>query len=69
MEEELKNIEQPVETQNLVSPERPIQDVHPVQDAGKRYPWYYVKRIDRYMRRHPSFGLEQLLKMDDYKGV
>ncbi|MBP3230475.1 MAG: gliding motility protein GldB [Prevotella sp.] len=29
----------------------------------------YVKRIDRYMRRHPSFGLEQLLKMDDYKGV
>ena len=56
MEEELKNIEQPVETQNLASPDQPAQEIHevqpvqpPKQDTRKRYPWYYVKRFDRYI--------------------
>lgn len=29
----------------------------------------YVKRVDRFMRRHPTFGMERLLKLDDYKGL
>ena len=68
MEEELKNKEQPVETQNLASPDQPVQEVQPIQEAQevqpvqesqesqplkkdtrKRYPWYYVKRFDRYI--------------------
>ena len=53
MEEELKNIEQPVETQNLASPAESVQEDQlvqpPKQDTRKRYPWYYVKRFDRYI--------------------
>ena len=48
MEEELNDIAlQPVETQNLASPEQP--NPSPEKDARKRYPWYYVKRFDRYI--------------------
>ena len=69
MEEELNDIAlQPVETQNLASPDQPVQEVQPIQEAQevqpvqesqesqplkkdtrKRYPWYYVKRFDRYI--------------------
>ena len=57
MEEELKNIEnQPVETQNLASPAGSVQSVDSTPsvtpDTRKRYPWYYVKRFDRYIVKH-----------------
>ena len=76
MEEELKNMEQPVETQNLASPTDSVQSdnsvesvpsvesiesvdsvdsVPPVESSApsmKRYPWYYVKRFDRYIIKH-----------------
>ena len=73
MEEELKNMEQPVETQNLASPTdsvpsdnsvnsvdsvpsvESVDPVPPVDSATpplKRYPWYYVKRFDRYIIKH-----------------
>ena len=73
MEEELKNKEQPVETQNLASPTDSVpsdnsvdsvesvpsvdsvDSVPPVGSAApplKRYPWYYVKRFDRYIIKH-----------------
>ena len=29
----------------------------------------YVKRVDRFMRRHPSFGLERLLKLNEYNAL
>ena len=37
----------PVETQNPASPGLPVQPTK--QDTRKRYPWYYVKRFDRYI--------------------
>ena len=37
----------PVETQNPASPDLSVQP--PKQDTRKRYPWYYVKRFDRYI--------------------
>ena len=48
MEEELNDIAlQPVETQNIASPEQ--SKPAPEKAARKRYPWYYVKRFDRYI--------------------
>ena len=63
MEDQLKDIEkqQPVETQNLASPTDAVQSVDSVESAPpvessapsrKRYPWYHVKRIDRYIIKH-----------------
>ena len=62
MEENLKNMEQPVETQNLASPTDSVQSVNSVDSVPsvspaspaplKRYPWYYVKRFDRYIIKH-----------------
>ena len=62
MEENLKNMEQPVETQNLASPTDTVQSVNSVDSVPsvspaspaplKRYPWYYVKRFDRYIIKH-----------------
>ena len=51
MEEELKNIEmQPVEEQN--QPVNTADSVQPAAPAAKRYPWYYVKRFDRYIMKN-----------------
>ena len=65
MEENLKNMEQPVETQNLASPTDSVQSVDSINSVDsvdsvpsaspaplKRYPWYYVKRFDRYIIKH-----------------
>ena len=53
MEEELKNMEQPVETQNLASPADSVQSVDSASSKPlKRYPWYYVTRFDRYIIKH-----------------
>ena len=57
MDDELKNIEmQPVETQDVAAPDSsvPSVDTAPSVDTvpsadDKRRPWYYVKRIDRYI--------------------
>ena len=55
-------MEQPVETQNLASPTDAVQSVDSVDSVPsvspaspaplKRYPWYYVKRFDRYIIKH-----------------
>ena len=55
-------MEQPVETQNLASPTDTVQSVNSVDSVPsvspaspaplKRYPWYYVKRFDRYIIKH-----------------
>ena len=53
MEEELKNMEQPVETQNVATPADSVQSVGSAPSTPlKRYPWYYVKRFDRYIIKH-----------------
>lgn len=56
MEENMKNIENlPVETQDLATPTSPVDSVNSVKSSPaprKRYPWYYVKRIDRYIIKH-----------------
>ncbi len=58
-------MEQPVETQNLASPTDSVQSVDSINSVDsvdsvpsaspaplKRYPWYYVKRFDRYIIKH-----------------
>ena len=52
-------MEQPVETQNLASPTDSVQSVNSVPSVSpaspaplKHYPWYYVKRFDRYIIKH-----------------
>ncbi len=55
-------MEQPVETQNIASPTDTVQSVNSVDSVPsvspaspaplKRYPWYYVKRFDRYIIKH-----------------
>ena len=58
-------MEQPVETQNLASPTDSVQSVDSINSVYsvdsvpsaspaplKRYPWYYVKRFDRYIIKH-----------------
>ena len=58
-------MEQPVETQNLASPTDAVQSVDSINSVDsvpsvpsaspaplKRYPWYYVKRFDRYIIKH-----------------
>ena len=44
MEEELNSIS--------TQPAQEVQETQPVQDSRKRYPWYYVKRFDRYIIKH-----------------
>ena len=62
MEEELRDIEQqpvqevqdlqPVRDLQPVQSVQEVQDLKQVQDTRKRYPWYYVKRFDRYIIKH-----------------
>ena len=49
MEEELKDIEQ---LEPVSEPSEPTELTQSSEPALKRYPWYYVKRFDRYIIKH-----------------